>query len=105
MSILRQKQALIAQKEVSATTRELLEKNVEMLKESAIGIAEESEKGIVDIETLKKVNAELISTIEETLKLQYEGKIRRQEAEQQLRVIETDLKGKLREIKSMQEGI
>jgi len=103
MSILRQRQALAAQKEVTATTKELLEKNAEMLKESAIGITEESEKGIIDIETLKKVNAELISTIEETLRLQQEGKTKRQEAEHQLRNIEADLKAKLREIKSIQE--
>jgi uncharacterized protein YaaN involved in tellurite resistance len=66
-----------------------------MLKDNSIGIAKESERGIVEIETLKKVNADLIGTIEETLKIQADGHIKRQQAEVELVQIEKDLKDKL----------
>jgi len=69
---------------VSETTNELLRKNMEMLKSSTLDIARESERGIVDIETLKKVNNDLISTIEETLKIQKEGRAKRELAEKEL---------------------
>ena len=95
MSLFRQKHALQVQKEVTDTTNELLRRNSEMLKESSIGIAKETERGIVDIDTLKKVNADLISTIEETLKIQQEGRIKRQQAEVELQNIEKELKDKL----------
>ena len=61
------------QREVSDTTNALLKKNAELLKQNTIDVAKESERGIVDIETLKKVNADLIETIEETIKIQQEG--------------------------------
>jgi uncharacterized protein YaaN involved in tellurite resistance len=99
IGILRQKQALEFQKEVSNTTRELLEKNAEMLKEGSIEAAKEAERGIVDIETLKKVNAELISTIDETLKIQRDGAIKREQAKSELERIERELKEKLVEVK------
>lgn len=100
IGIFRQKKALELQKEVSKTTNELLKKNSEMLKEGSIEVAKESEKGIVEIETLKKVHADLISTIEETLTIQQQGKVKRKEAEVELVKLEDELKTKLREIKS-----
>jgi uncharacterized protein YaaN involved in tellurite resistance len=99
IGIFRQKKALKLQKEVTDTTNQLLSKNAEMLKDSTIEVARESERGIVDIETLKKVNNDLISTIEETLKIQQEGKLKRQQAEVELSQLENDLKKKLTEIK------
>jgi uncharacterized protein YaaN involved in tellurite resistance len=100
ITLFRQKKALKLQKEVTDTTNELLKKNAELLKESTTGIAKESERGIVDIETLKKVNDDLISTIEETLKIQAEGKSKRQQAEQELVKIEDQLKSKLLALKN-----
>ncbi len=99
ISLFRQKKALELQKEVSKTTDELLKKNSEMLKQSAVEIARESERGIVEIDTLKKVNADLISTIEETLKIQKEGRVKRQLAETELIKLESELKQKLKEVK------
>lgn len=98
IGLFRQKKALELQKEVSETTNDLLTKNAEMMKESSIEIARESEKGIVEIETLKTVHNNLIETIEETLKIQKEGKTKRQEAEKELTRLEDDLKSKLTRI-------
>ncbi len=95
ITLFRQKKALELQKEVSDTTNELLMKNSEMLKQGTIEVARESERGIVDIETLKKTNADLIATLEETIKIQAEGKSKRRAAEQELVKIETELKEKL----------
>ena len=95
LSLYRQKRALEVQREVTDTTNDLLRRNSEMLKESTIGIAKENERGIVDIETLKKVNGDLISTIEETLKIQQEGREKRRLAEVELANIEKELKDKL----------
>ncbi len=100
ITLFRQKKALKLQKDVTDTTNTLLEKNAALLKESTIGIAQESERGIVDIETLKKVNNDLISTIEETMKIQADGKAKRQQAEQELVKIEDQLKNKLMTLKS-----
>ena len=102
VGLFRQKQALDLQKEVSATTNELLQKNAEMLKEGTIDVAKESEKGIVEIETLKKVNDNLITTIEETLRIQKEGKTKRKAAEVELKKIESDLKKKLVQVKAQE---
>ena len=99
ISLFRQKKALELQKEVSATTNDLLTKNSELLKTSSIEVAKESEKGIVEIETLKKVHDNLISTIDETLKIQAEGKTKRAQAEVELTKLETDLKNKLAQVK------
>ena len=88
------------QKEVTKTTNDLLEKNSELLKDSSIEIARESERGIVEIETLKKVNDNLITTIEETMRIQSEGKVKRQQAETELIKIENDLKSKLLSLKA-----
>lgn len=100
ISLLRQKRALAVQKEVTDTTNELLQKNAAMLKDSSIGIAKETERGIVDIETLKKVNVDLISTIEETLRIQQDGRVKRQQAEVELANIEKELKDKLTAVRS-----
>jgi len=100
ISLFRQEKALNLQKEVNKTTNDLLTKNSEMLKNSSLEVARESERGIVEIETLKKVNNDLISTIEETLKIQAEGRAKRREAEQELLKMESELKAKLQEIKS-----
>lgn len=99
ITLYRQKKSLKLQQEVSKTTNELMQKNIELLKQSTIDIAKESERGIVDIETLKKVNTELVSTIEETLKIQHDGKLKRRQAEEELVKIEQDLKEKLVSIK------
>lgn len=100
LSLYRQKRALAVQREVTETTNDLLRRNSEMLKESTIGIAKENERGIVDIETLRKVNGDLISTIEETLKIQAEGKEKRRQAEIELANIEKELKDKLVGVKT-----
>ncbi|BDA80483.1 tellurium resistance protein [Leptospira kobayashii] len=99
LGLLRQKKALQAQQEVSKTTNDLLQKNAEMLKTGTVEIAKESEKGIIEIETLKKVNQQLIDTINETLKIQEDGRQKRKTAEQELVKIESDIKQKLLESK------
>lgn len=95
LSLHRQEKALAMQREVTDTTNMLLSKNSEMLKVSSIGVAKENERGIVDIETLKKVNVDLITTIEETLRIQKEGHEKRMLAEKELLAIENELKNKL----------
>jgi uncharacterized protein YaaN involved in tellurite resistance len=105
IGIYRQKKALEMQKEISETTNELLKKNAEMLKQGSLDIAKESEKGIVEIETLKKVHEQLVSTIEETLKIQREGSVKRREAETELTKLEGELKIKLREAQQSQPGM
>ena len=86
------------QQEITDTTNKMLMKNSELLKTSTIETAKESNRGIVDIETLQKVNQNLISTIEETMQIQKEGRQKRAEAEKALGKIEDDLKAKLVEI-------
>jgi len=99
ISLFRQKKALELQKEVTETTNDLLTKNADLLKTSSIEIAKESEKGIVEIETLKKVHTSLISTIDETLKIQAEGKTQRAQAEVEITRLENELKAKLAQVK------
>jgi len=99
ISLFRQAKALELQKEVSDTTNDLLKKNSELLKDSSIKIAKESERGIVEIETLKKVHNDLISTIDETLKIQAEGKANRAVVETELVKLEDELKAKLTQVK------
>ena len=65
---------------------------------ASVETAKESERGIVDIETLKKTNADLIQTLDDVMKIQKEGRIKRQQAEEEMRRMETDLKNKLLEI-------
>ncbi len=92
-------QAARAQREVTDMTNELLRKNASMLKSASVETAKEAERGIVDIETLKITNESLISTLDEVMKIQQEGRIKRQEAEIELGRIENDLKNKLLELR------
>lgn len=91
-------QAAKAQREVSDMTNELLRKNAEVLKVSAIESARESERGIIDMETLKNTNASLISTLDEVMKIQADGREKRRAAEEEMRLMENELKSKLLEI-------
>ncbi len=99
LTLIRQKNAVEAQKMVSKTTNDLLLKNAEMLKTNTIETAKENERGLVDIETLKKTQESLITTLEETLRIQEEGRSKRRQAETELAQMENDLKQKLLEIK------
>ena len=92
------KQAVEAQQEVSKVTNELLKKNSETLKIQTIATAKESERGIVDIETLQQTNKNLIATLDEVLKIQDDGRAKRAAAEEELAKIEGELKQKLLEI-------
>lgn len=100
LTLLRQKDAVTAQRQVSETTNDLLKKNSELLKVSAIETAKENERGIVDIETLQKTQTDLVETIQETLRIQQEGKEKRRAAEVELVNMEEDLKTKLLELTS-----
>ena len=88
-------QAAAAQREVTDMTNELLRKNAEKLKMATIDTAKESERGIVDMETLKATNESLISTLDEVMKIQQEGRQKRHEAEQEMQRLENELTGKL----------
>ena len=88
-------QALKAQQQVTDLTNELLKKNAEALKISTIETAKASERGIVDIETLKQTNETLISTLDEVVQIQNDGRAKRKEAEAELARIEDQLKNKL----------
>jgi uncharacterized protein YaaN involved in tellurite resistance len=92
-------EALKAQQQVTDLTNELLKKNAEALKLSTIETAKASERGIVDIETLKQTNQTLISTLDEVVRIQNEGKVKRREAETELVRIENELKSKLLEMR------
>lgn len=92
-------EAAKAQRAVSDITNELLKKNAEKLKAATIETAKESERGIVDIETLKATNESLISTLDEVMKIQTEGRAKRAAAENELRSMENQLKEKLLEIR------
>lgn len=93
-------QAVKVQREVSDLTNELLKKNAEKLKTATIEVAKESERGIVDLETLKTTNASLISTLDEVMQIQEQGKQKRREAEAEIGRLEVELKNKLLEIRS-----
>ena len=93
------RQAASAQREVTDMTNELLKKNADTLKMATVDIARESERGVVDIETLQHTNESLISTLDEVLQIQEEGRQKRQEAEQELSRLEGELKQKLLDIR------
>lgn len=95
ISLHRQKQALEVQKRVADTTNELLLKNSELLKTNSIGIAKENERGIVDVGTLKKTQANLVETLEETLAIQQQGREKRRLAEVEIDKMHQELKEKL----------
>lgn len=93
------KQALGAQKAVTDVTNNMLQKNSEILKQGSIEIAQESERAIVDIETLQKTNRDIIETLDKVIEIHENGRAKRQEAEQELLNIEQELKDKMVEIK------
>ena len=92
-------EAAAAQRQVSDVTNELLRKNAETLHLASVETAKESERGIVDLDTLKKTNADLISTLDDVLRIQKEGREKRQAAELEMARMENDLKNKLLEIR------
>ncbi len=92
-----------AQRAVSDMTNELLKKNAETLKMATVETAKESEKGIVDIETLQSTNQTLISTLDEVLKIQQEGREKRRMAEEELQKIEQEMRDKLLELSKRSE--
>ncbi|SIQ39961.1 Uncharacterized conserved protein YaaN involved in tellurite resistance [Alkalispirochaeta americana] len=98
LGLVRQKKALELQRQVTDTTNELLQKNARMLREGSTGVARESERSIVEIETLQSVNDELIATIEETLQIQQEGREKRAQAEVALAEMESTLSRRLQRI-------
>jgi uncharacterized protein YaaN involved in tellurite resistance len=98
LGVAHSQQAMEAQREVTNMTNELLRKNAETLKTATIETAKESERGIVDIETLKHTNQTLISTLDEVVKIQEQGRQKRQEAELEIGRIEGELKKKLLDI-------
>ena len=93
------KAAVEAQREVSDLTNELLKKNAEALKTGTVAIAEESERSIVDIETVRYTNEQLISTLDEVLRIADEGRAKRLAAENEMIMIENELKKKLLDIR------
>ena len=96
------KQALGAQKAVTNLTNDMLKKNSEILKQGSIEIAEESERAIVDVETLQKTNRDIIETLDKVIEIHETGRVKRQEAEVELQNIEKELKEKMIEIKMPQ---
>ena len=99
LSMEHSKQAMEAQREVSDLTNALLKKNAEALHQGSVDVARESERGIVELETLQHTNQELINTLEEVRQIQEEGRTRRAQAEVELGRIEGELKQKLLEIR------
>ena len=100
LGVTHSEQAARAQREVTDMTNALLRKNAETLKMATIETAKESERGIVDMETLKKTNESLITTLDEVLRIQTEGKQKRKEAEIELNRMEAELKEKLLNLNS-----
>lgn len=98
ISLNRQANALKAQQDVTKTTNNLLEANSKMLKTSSVEVAKENEKGVVSIESLKVAHQNLLETLDETLRIQTEGKQKRRDAEEELIKMEGELKGKILEI-------
>ena len=92
-------QAAAAQRKVTDMTNELLKKNADTLKMATLETARESERGIVDMETLKATNESLISTLDEVMQIQQEGRQKRQEAEAEMQRLENELKQKLLQVR------
>ena len=95
MSLFHSDQAMKAQREVTNMTNQLLEANAQALHQGSVDVARESERGIVDMETLIKTNEELIKTLDEVRQIQNDGRTRRAQAEEELARIEGELKQKL----------
>lgn len=100
LTLMRQRQAMSAQRAVTDTTNDLLTANSELLKQNAIDTAVENERGIVDIETLKTTHENIIETVEQTLQIQAEGREKRQQAEKELQHLESDMKDRLLTMKN-----
>ena len=100
LSLEHSKDALKAQQAVNDLTNELINKNAEALKQGTIEIAKESERGIVDIETVENANTKLIETLDEIVKIQEDGREKRAAAEIELGKMEAQLKSKLLEIRN-----
>ena len=100
LGITNARNALGAQKQVTQMTNDMLTKNSELLKQGTIEIAEESEKAVVDVQTLQKTNQDIIDTLDKVIEIHENGRVKRQEAEVQLEEIENKLKEKLLEIKN-----
>ena len=98
MSLYHSDQAMKAQRQVTDMTNQLLLKNAETLRQGSVSVAQEAERGIVDMETLKKTNLELIATLDEVRRIQDDGRARRAQAEEELGRIEGELKRKLLEM-------
>lgn len=103
LALLRQQNAATSQRQVSETTNSLLLKNSEMLKQSTVDIAREAERGVIDIDTLRKTQANLVGALEETLEIQRTGRQQRRLAEQELTVMENELHQKLLAISDEQK--
>jgi len=99
ISLYRQQRAVELQKQVTDTTNELLMKNAELLKTGSARVGREVERGVVDVETLRKVNADLVATLEETISIQEEGRTRRLEAESEIGQLQMELRQKLLELR------
>ena len=102
LGLVNQQKAIQMQKQVSDATNNLLRKNAEMLKQNTLDTARENERGIVDVETIEEVNAKLIETVQEVLKIQQEGRSQRQNAEKELVRIEENLKQTLLSVTNRQ---
>ncbi len=100
MGMIHSEEAMKAQKEVNDLTNELIQKNAEKLHQGSVEIAEESERGIIDIETVAHANEELIASLDEVIKIQEEGRMKRRVAEDQLGQVEAQLKQKLLDIRN-----
>ncbi|OEK80720.1 toxic anion resistance protein [Staphylococcus xylosus] len=99
LTLMRQRNAVTAQKAVTDTTNDLLLKNSELLKQNALATATENERGVVDIETLKTTQNDIIETIEQTLQIQEQGRNKRKQAESELNQLETELQNQLLDMK------
>lgn len=104
LTLNRQQKAVSAQRQVTATTNDLLLKNSEMLKVNSIETAKENERGIVEIDTLKKTQENLLQTIEETLQIQADGRMKRKAAELEIARMEDELKNRLLQIQERSEN-
>ena len=95
LGLVHSQQAMEAQKAVNDATNKMLQRNSELLRSSSTKIAIESERGIVDLETLKKINSDLFTTIDDVLRIQTEGRQKRQNAEKELLSIENEFRSKI----------
>jgi uncharacterized protein YaaN involved in tellurite resistance len=105
ISLYRQQKAVELQRKVTDTTNELLAKNAELLRAGSTKVGREVERGVVDVETLRKVNTELVATLEETIRIQQEGHSRRLQAEGEIARLQGELKMKLIELRGQMPSL